>query len=146
MRQQAGGQNYGSNEGFGRRDLTLPEGRVPFGSGPNNGIDWNGAIRNYIGQLRTLEQQVRNDPSLQREVEELTRALQNLDPQTLANPLIAERINSQVLQEVEQVELQLRRKVEDGQSTSVRNQAAEAVPAGYAGAVAEYFRKLSKSK
>jgi hypothetical protein len=50
------------------------------------------------------------------------------------------------LQEVEQVEMRLRRKVEDAQGTTVRSPAAEAVAPGYADAVAEYFRKLSKGK
>jgi len=47
---------------------------------------------------------------------------------------------------VEQVEMELRRKVEDsGGNGSVRSPAGEKVPQGYAAAVEEYYRKLSKS-
>jgi hypothetical protein len=74
------------------------------------------------------------------------RARQNIDPKALDNPLGAERIRQQVLMEVEQVEMQIRRKVEDVQGTSARTPAGQNVPPGYGEAVAEYFRRLSKGK
>ena len=42
--------------------------------------------------------------------------------------------------------MELRRKVDEAGGGSVRSPGAEPVPQGYADAVAEYFRKLSKSK
>ena len=48
---------------------------------------------------------------------------------------------------VELVEMELCRKVEETTGNgSVRSPGGETVPQGYADAVAEYFRKLSKSK
>ena len=63
------------------------------------------------------------------------------------DPLLAERIQAALMSGVEQVEMELRRKVEEAAGNgSVRSPGGETVPQGYAGAVAEYFRKLSKSK
>jgi hypothetical protein len=47
---------------------------------------------------------------------------------------------------MEQVEMLLRRKVDQSDNGSVRSAAGETVPQGYGDAVAEYFRKLSKGK
>ena len=62
------------------------------------------------------------------------------------SPLLDDRIKNQLLGEIEQIELQLRRLVEDKQGGNVRSGASQPVPPGYANAVAEYFRKLSKDK
>jgi hypothetical protein len=72
--------------------------------------------------------------------------MQNIDPHSIDNPLIYDRIRQQVLSEMEQVEMQLRRKVDDADGASVRSPSGETVSPGYADAVAEYFRKLSKAK
>jgi hypothetical protein len=98
--------------------------------------------------LRNLQQQLRDDPnpSVTRDVGTLIRDMMRLDPNTYANdPLLSERINAAVLTGIEQVEMELRRKVDEADG-SVRSQGGEAVPQGYSEAVAEYFRKLSKSK
>jgi len=44
------------------------------------------------------------------------------------------------------MELQLRRQLEDQEGGLVRTPAGEPIPQGYAEAVAEYFRRLGKSK
>ena len=60
-------------------------------------------------------------------------------------PLL-ERITA-ALAGVEQVEMELRRKVEEANGGgSVRSPGGEKVPPGYADKVAEYYRKLGKSK
>jgi hypothetical protein len=51
-----------------------------------------------------------------------------------------------VLPEVERLELELRRKLDEKTSDQVRSAGTETVPQGYSDAVAEYFRKLSKGK
>jgi hypothetical protein len=62
------------------------------------------------------------------------------------NPqLLGERISA-ALPGLEQLELQLRRKLDDKQSGNARTGISEPLPPGYADAVAEYFRKLSKEK
>jgi hypothetical protein len=68
-------------------------------------------------------------------------------PVAQSDPLLAERVHAALLSGVEQVEMELRRKVEETTGNgSVRSPGGETVPQGYADAVAEYFRKLSKSK
>jgi hypothetical protein len=48
---------------------------------------------------------------------------------------------------IQQVEMELRRKVEDANGTgSVRSPGGEKVPQGYQDKVADYYRKLSKGK
>jgi len=73
--------------------------------------------------------------------------MQQLDPKRFpGNPALLEKIHGQVLPALEQLELQLRRQVDGGQSDQVLTGASEKVPTGYADAVAEYFRRLSKTR
>ena len=53
-------------------------------------------------------------------------------------------MRSELLPNIEQLELQLRRKLEGEQGGQVRSSNTERVPAGYGEAIAEYFRRLSK--
>ena len=62
------------------------------------------------------------------------------DPNELAN-----RLTRAVLPELERLEAELRQKLEAKGGGDVRTAAPETAPAGYADAVAEYFRKLSKA-
>lgn len=99
--------------------------------------------RNYA-QLREL---LRQNPELAREFGDLFRELQKLDLSGLvsANEL-DERLSRQAIPTIEQLELALRRKVEEQKSGQVRNAGAEPAPPGYADKVAEYFRRLSRGK
>ena len=82
-----------------------------------------------------------------RDIQGALRDLRQMDPSTYTNdPMLAERIAA-ALAGVEQVEMELRRKVEDTTGGgSVRSQAGEKVPQGYEDKVADYYRKLGKSK
>ena len=97
--------------------------------------------------LQQLQQQMRDDPNTARDIQGLMRDLRQLDPFAGSNdPLLNERIQA-ALAGVEQVEMELRRKVEDTTGGgSVRSPGGEKVPPGYADKVAEYYRKLGKSK
>ena len=97
--------------------------------------------------LQQLQQQFRDDPAASRDVQGVMRDLRQFDPFTNSNdPLLNERIAS-ALAGVEQVEMELRRKVEDTTGGgSVRSPSGDKVPQGYADAIAEYYRKLSNSK
>ena len=131
----------------------------PYG-GPWNGVGdpRNGMVRpedfqnNYnqtIQTLRQLEQQAQgNDPAMVKDLQNLIRDMQRLNPNTYANdPLLAERIQGALMGGVQQVEMELRRKVEDANGTgSVRSAGGEKVPPGYQDKVAEYYRKLSSKK
>jgi hypothetical protein len=55
-------------------------------------------------------------------------------------------MHAQMLAGIEQLEMRLRRAVDDKDGGSVRSGSAQQAPPGYAQAVAEYFRRLSKGK
>jgi hypothetical protein len=94
-----------------------------------------------------LQQQMRDDPGALRDIQGLMRDLRQLDPVASSNdPLLAERIQA-ALAGVEQVEMELRRKLDaTTPGGAVRSPGGEKVPQGYEGAVADYFKKLSKGK
>ena len=105
------------------------------------------AYRETLRDLGRLRENVGDNPDIARDVSDLMREMQRIDPRRFGQePLLAERINSQVVSSLEQIELQLRRKVEEQQGGNVRSGASEPAPAGYANSVADYFRKLSKEK
>ena len=108
------------------------------------------AARIYGQGLRDLSQmrrELREDAELAGDVQALIREMQRLDPSRFpGNPALLGQLESRVLTALEQLELQLRRKAGEAQEGNVRTGASDPVPAGYAGAVAEYFRKLSKSR
>src|SRR5476649_2399060 len=172
--QQGGGQEGGGKQGGGQQGGQGARGgqNQNGGGGPTNGNggSWNnnglgggpgygnnGPIQpqdfqnNYQGTLqalRQMEQQSQGDPNMVKDLQALIRDMQRLNPNTYANdPLLAERIQATLLSGIEQVEMELRRKVEDtAGGGSVRSPGGEKIPQGYADAVYEYFRKLSKSK
>lgn len=98
--------------------------------------------------LMQLQQQMKGDPATQQDIQNLIRDLRNVDPAHFTdNATLRDRITA-ALANVEQVEMELRRKVDEngGGTGSVRSPGSEPIPQGYASAVEEYFRKLSKNK
>ena len=80
-------------------------------------------------------------------MQDLIQQMRNLDPSRFpGNPELIERIRAQFLPALEQMELQLRRKLNDSQGDGVRATGSEPAPDGYSEAVAEYFRRLSRGK
>jgi len=72
------------------------------------------------------------------------RQVQQLNPNKWGNNAqLSEVINGQVLTAIDQVELLLRRKL-DANDGSVRSASPRNIPPGYANAVAEYNKRLSK--
>jgi hypothetical protein len=109
--------------------------------GPAQG-DAGDILQNYRRTLRELE----NNPQIGKDLRDTIHDMYRLDPRlSPGNPELINRIQSQMLTGVEQIELQLRRQLDD-QGGAVRSGSAEPVPQGYAGAVSEYFRRLSKEK
>jgi hypothetical protein len=141
----------GGNRGYANGN---PNGGPWFGNGdPRNGNvrpeDFQNNYAQTLQTLRQLEQQAQgNDPAMVKDLQNLIRDMQRLNPNTYANdPLLAERIQGALMGGVQQVEMELRRKVEDANGTgSVRSAGGERVPQGYQDKVAEYYRKLSKGK
>jgi ElaB/YqjD/DUF883 family membrane-anchored ribosome-binding protein len=106
------------------------------------------SYRGTVDSLGRLEQQLRDDPATARDIRSLLRDLRNLDPLFSSNdPLLSQRIEA-ALAGAEQVEMELRRKIDElsGGEGTVRSPSAEPVPQGYQDAVADYFRRLSKTK
>ncbi|MFZ1204239.1 MAG: hypothetical protein WAN97_08005, partial [Candidatus Acidiferrales bacterium] len=96
--------------------------------------------------LNQLRQTVQDDPDTARELQELIREMQQLDPKRFpGNPALFEQLHTQVLNDVDKLELQLRRKLDDKQSGQIRSSNPMPIPAGYQDAVADYFRRLSKN-
>jgi len=56
------------------------------------------------------------------------------------------RISREVLPNIERLELELRRKLDEKNGDQVRSAGTETIPQGYSEAVADYYRKLSKGK
>jgi hypothetical protein len=117
----------------------------------NNGGNASGAERTFRETIRDLQQlrqsMAQESPELAREMGDLIRQMQSVQPGAgWQGSELDSRIRAQVLPALEQLELMLRRKVEDGESGQVRSGSTERVPAGYRDSVAEYFRRLSKSK
>ena len=96
--------------------------------------------------LNQLRPAVENDPETARELQDLIREMQQLDPKRFpGNPALFEQLHTQVLNDVDKLELQLRRKLDDKQSGQIRSSNPMPMPAGYQDAVADYFRRLSKN-
>lgn len=136
------GGNFGGNWGYGNRQF---DGR--YNDGPIRPADFQQTYRDTMQSLQQLQGQLRDDPNMARDIQGLMRDLREINPFAGGNdPLLAARIQA-ALAGVEQVEMELRRKVEEANGGgSVRSPGGERVPAGYADKVAEYYRKLGKSK
>ena len=97
--------------------------------------------------LNQLRQSVQQDLDMERQIQSLIQQMQRLDPSRFpGNPALVEQLHAQVLADVDKLELQLRRQLDDKQSGQIRSGDIKSVPAGYEDSVAEYYRKLSKNK
>ena len=134
--QQAGGP---TNSGGGSSNGN-PSGGPWFGYAdsrnglpPVNPADFQNNYSQTLQTLHQLEQQAQgNDPAMVKDLQDLIREMQRLNPNTYANdPLLAERIQSTLMGGIQQVEMELRRKVEDANGTgSVRSPGGEKEPQG----------------
>jgi hypothetical protein len=110
---------------------------------PMSQQDYDGLVR----QLQQLQQMSRDNRDLTQSLNSLARDLAAIDPRRApANPRMLEQIEAQLLTKTEEVELLLRRKVDEKQGATVRSSAPSPVPQGYGDAVAEYYRRLSRVK
>jgi hypothetical protein len=89
---------------------------------------------------------VGDDPGARRQVDELIRSMQNLDPRRFpGNPAMVEELYVRVLSGVDRLELQLRHEPDSALPQEVRSDGPPPMPAGYEAAVGEYFRRLSRN-
>ena len=99
-----------------------------------------------MNELTQLHRMAQSDPQLSKDVAALEDEMKKLDPSRFkGNPEMVESLHTQVLGEVDKLELQLRHNDQQTQG-QVRTSKPAQVPPGYQEAVAEYFRRLSKGQ
>jgi hypothetical protein len=145
------GQRYGGARG-GNNNWWIDTGNnsnLPQPVAPDNSPlppDPERSYQQSLDGLNQLRQTVGSDPETGRELQELIREMQQLDPRRFpGNPALFEQLHTQVLNDVDKLELQLQRKLDDKQSGQIRSSNPMPMPAGYQDAVADYFRRLSKN-
>jgi len=118
----------------------------PSGNVNPQSPDYQAQYRQTLQSLQQLQQQLKGDPGTAKDIAALLQQIRQLDPYAYSNdPLLAQRIQSAVVSSMEQVELELRRKVEAGDGGgNIRAGGTEKVPPGYSDATAKYFEQLSK--
>jgi hypothetical protein len=124
-------------------------GNLPHRDGPapdNYGSDQRQALNDAIRELSRMRSELGGNTDLGRDISETVRDLRQVSQYPLAGPQFEERLRREVLPNLEQLELQLRQRVDAETAGQVRNVTADPIPPGYADRVAEYFRRLSKSK
>ncbi len=140
-----GGGAYGT--AFGNLDTgnNTPRGGPPV-QPDNSPVPPQRAYEDTLRDLNQLRQAVREDPETAKQVQELIQEMERLDPSRFpGNPALVEQLHSQVLADVDKLELQLRRQLDDKDAGQVRSGDTKTVPQGYEESVAEYYRRLSKN-
>jgi hypothetical protein len=115
-------------------------------SGPNP-ADTQRVIQQGVNELSQLRQSAKGDAAAQKQIDDLEKEMQKLDPSRFpGNPAMVEELHTKVLNDVDKLELQLRRNPNVPQDGQVRTAVPASVPAGYEDAVAEYYRRLGKGQ
>ncbi|MEG9433048.1 hypothetical protein [Terriglobus sp. ADX1] len=144
-RMNAGGGNNGTVfGGTNTGNNTYAAGGTPFGAKDtsDNPADTERNFQQSLRQLQALRGMVQGDPQAQKDLAELTRQMQNLDPKRFpGNPAMVEQMHSEVLRTVDRLELELQR----GGETTAHTGTPQTIPAGYSDSVADYYRRLSKN-
>jgi hypothetical protein len=146
----------GNPNGGGNRDSTV-FGNIDTGNnrfsgraatpqqGPNP-ADTQRQIDQGLNLLNQVRAAVQDSPEAKQELQSLIDQMRKLDPSRFpGNPALVEQMHQQLVSEVDALELQLRRKLDEKQGGTIRNPDPAKIPAGYQDSVAEYYRKLSGS-
>ena len=125
---------------------------TPRARGPRQGVPTNSAgnpadteqiIDQGMRELNQLRQMVQDDPQAAKQVEDMEKQMQRLDPSRFpGNPEMVEQMNKELLGSVDKLELQLQH---DSAQTDARTGKPYTVPSGYQESVADYYRRLSKN-
>jgi hypothetical protein len=127
----------------GERSFQFPNRQIT----PQQARAMEQAYRAGLRDLNQVRNDVRDNPEMSREVAQMIRDMNKLDPSRFrGNPELVEELLTQVLPGLEQIELRLRRELEGDDAGQVKAVLSRPVPAGYADAVAEYYRKLSRGQ
>jgi hypothetical protein len=131
---------WGDNRRIDGTNLTDPQTAEGRPTPAQNEAAYNDLMRD----LSRLRAGVTDDKDLSREYQQLLQQARQLDPKKwTGNAQLSDVINGQLLSAIDQVELMLRRKM-DANDGSVRSANPRNAPPGYADAVAEYYKRLSK--
>ncbi|HTB64585.1 MAG TPA: hypothetical protein VK727_00050 [Steroidobacteraceae bacterium] len=100
-----------------------------------------------LADLQGVRRAVADDPAAKKQVDDLIRSMQRLDPRRFpGNPEVVDQLFAEVRSGVDRLELQLGHDPADDNRNVVRNTESLPVPEGYQDAVAEYYRRLSKAQ
>jgi hypothetical protein len=112
---------------------------------PANPADTERVISQATRELNQLRQAAGNDLAAQKEIQQLARQMQQLDPKRFpGNPALVEQLNAQVLSQVDKLELELRQNA-DKTSNQIRTARSRPAAPPYQDAVADYYRRLSSN-
>ena len=146
---RAGGGGYAGGTAWGN----INTGNNTYAGGASRPVptDASGNPRdteqNYRQQMRELDrlrQMVQGDAGASKEVRDLTREMQALDPSRFpGNPAMVEHMHREMLSSIDRIELQLKN---GSAAAEARSGKPDVIPAGYQDSVAEYYRRLSKAR
>jgi hypothetical protein len=136
--------NYNVDTGGQKYDSSRSPAAPQIGANP---ADTQRVVQQGLSELNQLRQLAKGDPAAEKEIQDLVQEMQKLDPSRfVGNPAMVEELHTKVLNDVDKLELQLRRDPNVPQEGQVRTAKAPNVPAGYEDAVAEYYRRLGKGQ
>ncbi len=147
--QASGGQPGQTGQGRGPQTQGQPSGsRSSQQPGTeSSAADSDRTLRQGMQELSRLRQLTHGDPAASREVDALAREMQQLEPGRLpGNGQMVEQLHQQVLNDVDKLELELRRTANDPALAQVHTARPAVVPQGYGDSVAEYYRRLGKAQ
>ena len=81
-----------------------------------------------------------------RMVQELTRAMRDLDPSRIPGPRELETLRAELVEQWKELELRLRRQLQMDQPEAARVASQERVPERYRSMVEEYYRAISRER
>jgi hypothetical protein len=111
--------------------------------GPNP-ADAQAQIDQGLNLLNQVRAAVQDSPDARQQLQSLIEEMRNLDPKRFpGNPALVEQMHQQLLSNVDALELQLRKQLDQNRGGTIRNADPSKVPAGYRDSVAEYYRRLS---
>jgi hypothetical protein len=136
-----GGRNV--NGGYDMGNTRIGGRAVTPQQGPNP-ADAQRQIDQGLNLLNQVRPAVQDSPEARQQLQALIDQMRKLDPSRFpGNPGLVEQMHQQLLSNVDALELQLRRQLDEKEGGTIRNPDPAKVPAGYQDSVAEYYRKLS---
>lgn len=132
--------DMGGQQFSGTRDPNAPR----VGQNP---ADQQRVVEQGLSELGQLRQEAKGNTQAQKDIDALQQEMMKLDPSRFpGNPEVVAALHQKVLNDVDKLELELRRDPSQPQSGEARTSAPAAIPPGYEESVAEYYRRLGKGQ